>query len=271
MLLQELERARPGDLRGGLVVAGALVAMETMRRVRIGIDLALRALPFDHLDVAHRDALILLAEMHLHRDLRLFVRELGDLAAIVGDRGGQASKPRRCQECDAASHAEADDGDRAFLLEFVNRRLSVLEHRIPIRTGNELARVGDLIRRVAALEALLAAIEQGRRDRGVAFLGEPVTDGANVMIDAKNLLNDHDSALGRTGGVGAIGAQLVAVAGGEREMLAQVFLAQVFLLSTKRGTLLSMHDFTLARKRMWQYQGSDACGIAARYKPETIP
>jgi hypothetical protein len=43
-------------------------------------------------------------------------------------------------------------------------------------------------------------------------------------------------------------------------------LAQVFLLSTKRGTLLSMHDFTLARKRMWQYQGSDACGIAARYK-----
>jgi hypothetical protein len=27
-----------------------------------------------------------------------------------------------------------------------------------------------------------------------------------------------------------------------------------------------MHDFTLARKRMWRYQDSNACGIAARYK-----
>jgi hypothetical protein len=58
------------------------------------------------------------------------------------------------------------------------------------------------------------------------------------MIDAENLLDDHDPALGWTGWIGAIGAQLVAVAGGEREVL-----AQVFLLSTKRGTLLSNARF----------------------------
>src|SRR5262249_47390990 len=145
-----------------------------------------------------------------------------------------------------SAHAVADDGDRAFLLAFVNRRLSVLEHRIPVRIGNELARVGDLIRRVAALEALLAAIEQGRRDRRVAFLGEPVTGGADVMIDAKNLLNDHDSALGRTGGIGAIGAQLVAVAGGEREVLAQVFLLSNKARPTRPRFRLP--DFTPSRK-----------------------
>ena len=47
---------------------------------------------------------------------------------------------------------------------------------------------------------------------------------ADMVVDAENLLNDHDPALGRTGRVGAIGAQLVAVAGGEREVLTQVFL-----------------------------------------------
>src|SRR6266568_7545501 len=121
MLLQEVERTRPGDLRGCLVIAGALVAMKSMRRVRIGVDLTLRTLALDYRDVAHRNALILLAEMHLHRHLRLLVGELGDLPAIVGDRSGQAIKPRRRQERDAAAHAEADDGDRAVVLELIDR------------------------------------------------------------------------------------------------------------------------------------------------------
>src|SRR5262249_30753261 len=106
----------------------------------------------------------------------------------------------------------------------VDRSLRVLEHRVPVRIGDELACVSDLVGREAAFEILLGAIEQGGRDRGVAFLRKPVTDSANVMIDAKYLLNDHDAALGRTRGIGAISAQVVAVAGGEREVLTQVFL-----------------------------------------------
>ena len=45
VLLQEVERARPGHLGGRFVVASALVAVEAMRRVRIGVDLAPVRLP----------------------------------------------------------------------------------------------------------------------------------------------------------------------------------------------------------------------------------
>src|SRR5262249_14936231 len=132
VLAQELQRAWPCHFGGGLVVACALVTMESMRCIRIGVDLARRALALDNRDVAHGIALVLFAEMHRHRHLGLLVGDLGDLAAVIGNRSGQAVEPRRRQECDAAAHAEADDGDRAFLLELIDRGLRVLEHRVPV-------------------------------------------------------------------------------------------------------------------------------------------
>ena len=125
------------------------------------------------------------------------------------------------QEGDAAAHAEADDRDRAFFLELVDCGLRVLEHRVPVRVGDELARIGDLVRRIAALEVLLRAIEQRRRDGGIAFGGEPVADRADVMIDAENLLDDDDAAFRRAGWIGPISTKLKAVGRGERELLAQ--------------------------------------------------
>ena len=81
------DEARPRGLRRRFVVAAALVAMEAVAGVRIDVDLAVAAaLRLDRLDIRHRDALVLLAEMHLHRHLRLLVGELRDLAAVVGDR-----------------------------------------------------------------------------------------------------------------------------------------------------------------------------------------
>ena len=109
-------------------------------------------------------------------------------------------------------------------LSFVDCRLSVAHHRTPIGIGDELARIGDLVRRVAALEVLRLPVEQRRRNRGIAFAGQPVADRANVMIDAEDFLNDHDAALGRARRVGAISAQLKLVGGREREMLTQVDL-----------------------------------------------
>ena len=110
-------------------------------------------------------------------------------------------------------------GPDAF--ELVDRRLGVAHHRAPIRIGDEFARIGDLVGRVAAFEILGLPVEQGRRHGGVAFAREPVADRADVMVDAEDFLNDHDAALGRARGIGAIGAQLELVGGREREMLTQ--------------------------------------------------
>jgi hypothetical protein len=81
--------------------------------------------------------------------------------------------------------------------------------------------IGDLVRRVAALEILSLPVEQGRRHGGVALAGQPIADRADVMIDAEDFLDDHDAALGGARRVGAIGAQLKLVCGCEREVLAQ--------------------------------------------------
>ena len=94
------------------------------------------------------------------------------------------------------------------LLELVDRGLRVVHHRAPVRIGDELARVGDLVRRIAAFEVLALTVEQCRRDRGIAFRGEPVADRADVVIDAEDFLDDYDAAFGGAGRIGAIGAQL---------------------------------------------------------------
>jgi hypothetical protein len=124
----------------------------------------------------------------------------------------------------AAAHAVAYDGDGTILLELVDGGLGILEHRIPVGVGDELARIGDLVGRIATLEILLCAIEQRRRDRGVAFAREPVAHRANVIVHAEDFLDHHHAALGRAGGVGPIGAQLVAVIRSQCEMLTQLNL-----------------------------------------------
>jgi hypothetical protein len=191
------------------VEAAALVAVEAVLRVGIDVDLGIAAaLLLDDLDVGHRDRGVFFAEMHQGRDLRLLIGVLGDLAAVVADRRGEAIELAGGEECDGAAHAEAHDRHRPILLELVDRGLRVAQHRAPIGVGDELARIGDLVRGIAAFEILLLAVEQRGRERGVAFGREPVAHGADVMIDAEDFLDDHDAAFGGAGWIGAIGAQL---------------------------------------------------------------
>ena len=80
-------------------------------------------------------------------------------------------------------------------LDRIDRSLGVAQHRGPVGIGDECARIGDFIRRVAALEIRLGAIEDRRRDRDIARGGDTVADRADVVIDAKDLLDHHDGAL----------------------------------------------------------------------------
>src|SRR4026209_2019098 len=82
VLRQEFLRALPREIAGFLAVARALVAIEAVRRIRIGVDLGPRRLLLEGHEPGHRDAVIFFAEMHLHRALRLLVGELADHAAV---------------------------------------------------------------------------------------------------------------------------------------------------------------------------------------------
>src|ERR1700739_1649667 len=90
MLCQEIEAARPGDIRTGLVVAWPFVAVEAVLRTRIDVNLDFRPLGAECLDIAERNAGVLFSEMQLGRHFRLVVGETNDGAAVIADRRRQA-------------------------------------------------------------------------------------------------------------------------------------------------------------------------------------
>ena len=51
-------------------------------------------------------------------------------------------------------------------------------------------------------------LEDGRRDREIAFRREPVRDLADVRVDAKDFLDDHNAAARIAGRIGAPGPNL---------------------------------------------------------------
>ena len=94
------------------------------------------------------------------------------------------------------------------------------------------SRLGDLVGRIAGLETARAhAVEQSRRHRRIAFRRQPVADIADMIVDPENFLHHDHAALAGPLRVGAIGAELMFVGGGQREMLAQVFLLVFFRIS----------------------------------------
>src|SRR6185312_16654073 len=82
VLGEERRGPGPGETRRLLAERGALVAGEPMRRVGIGVGFGLRLLLLDLVDRGHRDAIVLLAEVHLQWALGLLVGELADHAAV---------------------------------------------------------------------------------------------------------------------------------------------------------------------------------------------
>ncbi len=118
---------------------------------------------------------------------------------------------RGSEERDRAAHAEAGDADFADALDGIDRSLGVAQHRLQIGLADHLARLGDIIGRVARLEVLLHAIEHGRCDRDVAGLSKPIGHRADMVIDAENLLDHDDCAVRRAVRIGTVGAELEAV------------------------------------------------------------
>src|SRR5207248_3839165 len=79
--VEESQRPAPGDRRALGMEARPLVAMEAVTG-GIKVKFAIGSLGADRLDVRHRDALVLFAEMHLRGAARLLVGGFGDLAAV---------------------------------------------------------------------------------------------------------------------------------------------------------------------------------------------
>ena len=72
---------------------------------------------------------------------------------------------------------------------------------------------------VAGGEAGLAAVVERRRDRLVAHLGPALDVGADVFVDAEDLLDDDHPTLARGEGGLVVGGELEAVGAGQLDRL----------------------------------------------------
>src|SRR5215468_12129939 len=147
MLLEESEGALEGLLVAGLVEAGALVAGEAVAG-GVDEDLDIRPGGLDLLDIAHGDAVVLLAEMQHDRHLRLLIRMSGDHPAVIADGGGDVLEARRREEGEGPAPAIADDADLADALQAVDRRLEIQQRVLELHLLAQLAAgldVGGLV------------------------------------------------------------------------------------------------------------------------------
>src|SRR5258705_2916544 len=263
MLRKKIQAARPGDVSTGLVVAGAFIAMETVLRAGIDEKLDFRPPGLDDLDVGQGNAGILFAKMQLRRHFWLVVGEADDGATVIADCRRQARQFGRARIGDTAAEAEADDADRTAALYRIDRGLGVTQHLGPVGICDELARVGYFIRRVAALEIRLDAVEDRRRNRDIAGACQPVADRADVVIDAKDFLDHDDGRLGRASGIGAIGAQFESVRSRQCDVLSHGSSISCWGLhevigSEKRGKALIFGAWSFSIFGAWSFRKTGA-------------
>ena len=177
----------------------------------------------DRLHVAHRDRVILVAEMHLDRHARRIVgRAGGDPTAIAAHRACEAVEVAAADPGDVTAEAIADQPHLAGIRYRLRGGVDIGEDPLVAQAPAKLAPLaeGDLV--IAELNALLGAVEQRRRDRRITLPGEHVDEMLDVAVDAEDFLNDDDAALRGAGGVCPVAVERVAVTGGKRHGLSHV-------------------------------------------------
>src|SRR5262249_25617771 len=166
------------------------------------------------------DGLVGLAEVEEHGAARLLRRRLGYTAAVVRDRAGHAvdaggGEPRQRAAQAVTDHAHLEP----LTLEGADGGADVLDHVHDVDLAADGAAAIDVLRGIAALEAVLGAIEDGGGQRHVPVGGEAVRHLLDVGVDAEDLLNDDDAGLWLAGGSGAIGAERMTILSLERDHL----------------------------------------------------
>jgi len=180
-----------------IFVAAALVAVEAVAgRVDVDLD-ALRVGRPHLLDVAERNGVVLLAEMHQHRASRLLLRDRADAAAVIRHGGGKPRKARRRNPGEKSAPAIADHGGLAGLLDEVARRRDVGERVLGRGLPLERDAFLDLVLAVAERDPGADAVEQRRGDRQIAVGRKTVGDPPDMAVDAEDLLDHDERALRR--------------------------------------------------------------------------
>src|SRR5712692_9474330 len=225
ILRQELRSARPRQRGAGLVIAPALIAAEPVPGGHIDVQGQVGLRGPDARVVLGRDGLVRLAEMEEDGTARRLGGGIGHAAAVVADGGPHAVHARGSQPGQGAAQAIADHAHlEALARQRLHGRADVLDHVVHVDLAADAAAELDVLRLVAGLEAALGAVEDGRGQRHVALRGEAVGHLLDVAVDAEDLLDDYEAALGGALGGRPVARELVAVFRCQRDHLAHTWI-----------------------------------------------
>jgi len=157
-----IERPLVGAFAGALVVAFAVVAAEAVAGFVIDIAGDVRMGFLDVVNLAERDAAVIIAEIEDHRHFRSVFALGVDAAAIEGRRRRQAVAMTRRQPADIAAKAIADDADLARVRRFVYRGLNIGLDTVVIQAAAGFTAFLKIVLAVAQLKTLFDAVEQSR-------------------------------------------------------------------------------------------------------------
>src|SRR5215510_4813045 len=221
MLLQERKRPRVREVRCGLVVMIALEAREGVVHVRVAVDLDVRH-PLErcfHLRLSlGRDELVLLGAMKQERflDVRPLLEHAIEAHAVIADRrvavgacGGQVRE--------LAAKAVADAADLAVHLgpraQHLDRRGDVLHAGVDVELLEAFERALPARFGVVEIDAGLHAPEEIGCKRDKTLPSVVLADEAHVLVDAEDLLLDHEPGAFPRRREAEVTAELAAVGG----------------------------------------------------------
>jgi hypothetical protein len=128
ILLRVLKDAAYRSLGRFLVPAGPFVAVATLAGVIDKNFWVAAARLYSLVDVGHRDALVLIAEMEHGADLGFLIADGGDLTPVIANRGHDASELCRSTKGNRAAKTVADNRDVTELPSIIDHCLAVLEN-----------------------------------------------------------------------------------------------------------------------------------------------
>jgi hypothetical protein len=220
VFLEKSEGALAGEFGGfGAEGVGIGVAVEGVAGALVDEDLDLGMSGADGFDLVMADVGVVGAEVDHDRAGGFFGGDVADAAGVIGDAAAglhpEIFPAGGGEPGDEAAVAEADDaavfsGELFGMLEGGG---DVKEGEIGLELGVEGEGLLHVVGGVRELEVALDAVEERGRDAEEALGGILVCDGADVGVDAEDLLHDDESGDWLAGGFGHIGREFVTIFG----------------------------------------------------------
>jgi len=182
-------------LAGTLIVAFPVITAESVTRIVIDVAGDVRVRFFDLCNLVQRNPAIFVTKVEDHRNLRRVVALGMDATAIERRCGGKAIAFASSKPADIATKTISNDTDFADTGNIIDSGLNVVLDAIIVEAAARVTALTKVFLTIAKFKTFFFAVKQGWCDGDVAVLGKFVDKVLDVLVYAKDFLNDDNATL----------------------------------------------------------------------------